>query len=70
MLKIPLTTEELVKADILNKKDAESGKTFELEVFIKDYSDIRTKLYDFPNRNVTEENAKKGVYRVKDLRLI
>jgi hypothetical protein len=45
-------------------------KTYYLDMVIKDYSDIRTKLFIFPNKNVTEESAKKQYYRLKDLKLI
>lgn len=68
-----METEELIKLSVLKKKDIDEkdkDKIYYLDILIKDYSDIRTKLYIFPNKNVTEESAKKQYYRLKDLKLI
>lgn len=69
-LRIPLTTEELVKASILNKKETDPDQVYYLDLVLKDYSDIRTKLYIFPNKNVTEESVKKQYYGIKDIKMI
>lgn len=65
-----MTTADLIKANVINKKDFEEEKTFYLDILLKDYSDIRTKLFIFPNKNVTEERVKKQYYKIKDIKLI
>lgn len=61
---------DLVKAGVIMKTENDENITYDLEVFIKDFSDIRTMLYTYPNKNVTEEKAKKTIYKIKDLKLI
>ena len=61
---------DLVKAGVITKDEKDDNISYDLEVFIKDFSDIRTKLYIYPNKNVTEEKAKKTLYKIKDLKLI
>ena len=70
-MKIPILTQELIKKNVLNKKDAPNpDKVYNLQVSIKDFSDIRTRLYTYPNRNVLEENQKKQYYRIKDIKQV
>lgn len=60
-----------MKKNVLNKKDvADPDKVYYLTVLIKDFSDIRTRLYTYPNRNVLEENQKKQYYRIKDIKQV
>jgi len=71
VLKIPLSTAELIKGNILSKNDeTEMGKIYNLTLVLKDYSDIRTRLLIFPNKNVAEESVKKQYYKIKDLKTI
>jgi len=56
---------------VVNKKEVDDlDKIHYLKIFVKDYSDIRTRLYPYPNRNVLEENMKKQYYRIKDIKLV
>ncbi len=48
-----------MKADLIDKsEDPESN--VQLFIFVRDLSDIRTVLYDYPNMNTNEEVAKKN----------
>lgn len=59
-----------MKANVLSKKEAEDGKTYYLDINLKDFSDIRTRLFIYPNKNVTEERVKKQYYKIKDIKMI
>mmetsp|Transcript_30640 Transcript_30640/g.30136 ORF Transcript_30640/g.30136 Transcript_30640/m.30136 type:complete len:318 (+) Transcript_30640:895-1848(+) len=71
VLKIPIHTSELLKKSVLNKKDIQDAeKTYYLQISLKDFSDIRTRIYTYPNRNILEENQKKQYYRIKDIKQV
>lgn len=54
-----------MKADLIDKsEDPESN--VQLFIFVRDLSDIRTVLYDYPNMNTNEEVAKKNWYSIKE----
>lgn len=54
-----------MKADLIDKSE-DSESNVQLFIFVRDLSDIRTVLYDYPNMNTNEEVAKKNRYSIKE----
>ena len=54
-----------MKADLIDKSEDPDSEV-QLLIYVKDLSDFRTVLYDYPNTNTNEEVPKKNRYSIKE----